>query len=268
MCSYTTFRRRSGGRWGCLPGSWAVARHVPEDWLADRTRCRAAGVPDAVSFQTKPDQPSRTRPEEGCNGPKRRGSGPTGSLAMRRCGVRQRSAVARCAGSLALGLCLGHPHHRAGAPGRGRRPERTACRRGRRGLAGGGVAPDERRRGHQGAALVRLGGGAAGRSHGNHRQPRAPGPARDRRSERPSALPGVQHPGDDAGRHGSGGRAALDHRGWVRGRQGRSRSGSLRGAPVARVVSTHHPGSAGLCRPRGDPGADGADVGRNSRVTS
>lgn len=32
------------------------ALYVPEDWLADRPRCRAAGVPDAVSFQTKPDQ--------------------------------------------------------------------------------------------------------------------------------------------------------------------------------------------------------------------
>jgi SRSO17 transposase len=35
------------------------ALYLPEDWIADRTRCRAAAIPDTVSFQTKPEQARR-----------------------------------------------------------------------------------------------------------------------------------------------------------------------------------------------------------------
>lgn len=31
------------------------ALYLPEDWLADRPRCRAAGLPETIAFQTKPE---------------------------------------------------------------------------------------------------------------------------------------------------------------------------------------------------------------------
>lgn len=35
------------------------ALYLPEDWLADRERCRAAAIPDTVAFQSKPEQARR-----------------------------------------------------------------------------------------------------------------------------------------------------------------------------------------------------------------
>lgn len=55
--------------------------YLPESWLADRLRCREAGIPETVTFRTKP-QLAQEMLARARVGPRRRGSWATKSTAM------------------------------------------------------------------------------------------------------------------------------------------------------------------------------------------
>src|SRR5829696_2588159 len=237
------------------PAAIDRALFVPQEWLADPARCRAAAIPEGLAYRTKPQLalamleralaagvPARWVVADevyGSDGKLRR--------ALEERGQAYVLAV-RSNEKPSTWPPYGPPAQVAGA-GRRRRP--------RGGRAGGGVAAVELRRGGAGAAPVRLGVPAvAPRPAGGlgPRPARPPPPDADRGGR---LLPGLRAARRRSRAGGRCGRGALDDRGHHQARQGASRARPLRGPELARLASPRHPRPPGA----GHAGRRGGEKG-------
>ena len=91
---------------------------------------------------------------------------------------------------------------------------------------------------------------------------------RAERRHRPGVLRRLWPGGDLAARTGAGGRHALDDRDVLRGGEGRGRTGPVRGAALGRLAPARHPEPAGARGPGGHPRGDGQKGGADDPLTA